>query len=157
MSIKVDMTSTDVDRQIQLLKFYPEIINKHFRALLVADIGLLADEIRPKIPRRSGLAAKEFRKQVSGSGVPDYFGKGGLQARVGWWGKNTAWYINIVEYGAKAHNINNFAPGAGVYYKGHPGFAARGFMANSYAAFQPVIDADMAVASENVVNEMVVR
>jgi hypothetical protein len=29
-------------------------------------------------------------------------------------------------------------------------------MANSFAAFRPVIEADMAVASENVVNDMVV-
>lgn len=149
MGFKVDMTSTDIDRQIELLKFYPEIVEKHFRPLLTVDIALLYDEIRPQIPVATGKAAATFKKRITGKGID-------LQAQVGWWGKGTAWYINVVEYGAKPHNINSFAPGAGVYYKNHPGFAAREFMANSFAAFRPVIEADMAVASENVVNDMVV-
>jgi hypothetical protein len=150
MSIKVDMTSTDIDRQIELLRYYPEVVEKHFRPVLTVDIGLLADDIRPQIPVAKGKAAATFKKNITGKGID-------LQAQVGWWGKNTAWYINIVEYGAKPHNINSFAPGAGVYIKDHPGFPAREFMANSFAAFQPVIEADMAIASENVVNDMVVR
>jgi hypothetical protein len=149
MSFKVDMTSTDVDRQIELLKFYPEVVEKHFRPVMIVDIGLLADEIRPQIPVHSGKAAATFKKRITGKGID-------LTGQVGWWGKNSAWYINVVESGAKPHEINSFAPGAGVYYKTHPGMAAREFMANSFAAFQPVIEADMAVASQNVVNDMVV-
>lgn len=149
MSIRVDMTSTDVDRQIELLKYYPEVMEKFFRGSLQESVKLAEDEIRPNIPVLTSKARNTFKSRVTGSGI-------NLQGQVGWWGKYTAWYINIVEYGAKAHAMNSYAPGLGVYIENHPGFSARGFMAAGFSAVQPLIDNKMAAASEGVVKEMAV-
>lgn len=150
MSFRIDMTSTDVDRQIELLKFYPEVMEKYFREALQRSVKLAESEIRPTVPvGATSKARNTFKSRVTGSGI-------NLQGQVGWWGKGTAWHINVVEHGAKPHTINNYAPGAHAYIKKHPGFSARGFMAAGFSAVQPLIDAEMATASEGVVKEMAV-
>ena len=146
MSYKVDMSSPDIDKQIELLKFYPEIMEKHFRPALVVDVSKLYSKIRGTIPKRTGRALSKFKKSVSGKGI-------NLEGRVGWWGANQPYYINVVEYGAKAHPIpknRRFSK------KQHPGFSKRGFMEEGFSALKPMVDADMANASRAVVNEMVV-
>lgn len=146
MSYKVDMSSPDIDKQIALLKFYPEIMEKHFRPALVVDVSKLYSKIRGTIPKRTGRALSKFKKSVSGKGI-------NLEGRVGWWGANQPYYINVVEYGAKAHPIpknRRFSK------KQHPGFSKRGFMEEGFSALKPMVDADMANASRAVVNEMVV-
>lgn len=147
MSFKIDMSSPDVDKQIELLKFYPELMEKHFRPVLVTDISKLYSKIRGTIPKRTGRALSKFKKSVSGKGI-------NLEGRVGWWGSNQPYYINVVEYGAKPHPIpknrrfNN---------RPHPGLSARGFMQEGFNSFKPMIDGDMANASNAVVNEMAVK
>jgi hypothetical protein len=156
MAIRVDMSSNDIDRQIQLLKFYPEVVEKHFKSALKRAVKLAEDEIRPNIPVRTGTARDTFKSRVTGKGID-------LQGQIGWWGKSKAWYINIVEYGAKPHKI--VAKDGGFLGFGstvvrsvnHPGFSKRGFLAAGYAAVQATIDADMLIASEGVVNEMAVK
>ena len=157
MSFRIDMTSTDVDRQIELLKFYPEVMEKHFRDSLLRSTKLAENEIRPNVPTLSGRAQKTMRSRVTGAGV-------NLQGQIGWWGSgsNMAWYINVVEHGAKPHKIvakdGGFLGFGGTIVRSvnHPGFSARGFMAAGFSAVQPLINAEMAKASEAVVNEMVV-
>jgi len=146
MSYKIDMTSPDVDQQIALLKFYPEIMEKHFKPVVVKDVATLFSNIHGSIPKRTGTAISKFKKSVTGKGV-------NLTGRVGWWGANQPWYINPVEYGAKAHQEKRKKSGK---TWNHPGFSARGFMAAGYSALKPMIDADMAAASDAVVKEMAV-
>ena len=153
MAIKMDMTSPDLDKQIALLKYFPQIMEKHFRHVLNADVKLLADRIRPTIPVRSGKAMKSFKSRVTGKGVK-------LQGQVGWFGKgkNEPWYVNVVEHGSKPHKIG-YVPGLGVSFskRPHPGFSKRGFMAAGFSAMRPKIYADMAQASENVVKDLEVK
>lgn len=144
MSYKIDMTSPDIDKQIELLKFYPEIMAKHFRPVLVTDVSKLYSKIRGTIPKRTGRALSKFRKSVSGNGI-------NLVGRVGWWGTNQPYYVNVLEYGAKPHAIpknRRFSK------RQHPGISKRGFMEEGFNAIKPTIDADMANASNAVVNEM---
>ena len=150
MSVRGSMSSPDLARQIELLKFYPEVMDEHFRLLMVKDTKMLKALIDPSIPRRTGKAAKAFRSTVTGKGI-------GLQGRVGWWGNDTPWYINIVEYGASAHPIDSFAPRIGKYIRQHPGFSKRGFMEAGFSALKPMIEADMKMAGDAVLKEMEVK
>ena len=158
MSFKIDMSSNDLDRQIELLKFYPEVMEKHFRSALEQAVKLAKEEIRPNIPTMTSRAQRTFKSRVTGTGV-------NLTGQVGWWGggKTSAWYINIVEHGAKPHEIVSRDPGGFLWFGGHayrtihhPGFSARGFMAAGFSAVQPMINAEMRRASEGVVKEMAI-
>jgi len=154
---KIDMTSNDLDKQIALLKFFPEVVEKHFRKLLVTDVSKLWSVIRGQIPKRTGKAMSKFRKSVTVKGI-------NLSGKVGWWGSNQPWYINVVEYGARAHEIKA-KPGkwlrlqGGRYVKSvrHPGMSKRGFMAAGFAALKPMIDADMLAAGNAVLKELEVK
>lgn len=150
MSIKVDMTSTDLDRQIELLKYFPEVFKKHFRPAIKRNVQALEARIRPTIPRDTGFAESTFDSRVSGSGV-------NVTGRVGWRDAADPWYPNVLEYGAAAHKMNSYVPGIDKYIGTHPGLSARGFMAAGFSAMQPVIDADMAAANEAVVKELALK
>lgn len=174
MSIRVDMTSNDVDRQIELLRYYPEIVVKHFRPALQATTKDLYGEIKPNIPRDTGKALAAFKARVSGKGVD-------LQGQVGWWGKTAAWYINIVEHGARPHSLvkgstirsrrgarafadaNRTPTGVPVFIEkaggfrtmgDHPGAKELGFMKQGFAALQSISDLRMMAASEAVLAEL---
>lgn len=150
MSFKVTIQAPDLTRQIELLKFYPEISEKHFYPAVqgaVRDMGAL---IRPNIPVRTGTAVSTFKTKVLGRGI-------NIEGRVGWWGKGQTWYINIVEYGARAHSMDTFVPGLGVWIGDHPGVAARGFMAKGYDQGSEKAKQRVAEAAERVVNDLAVK
>lgn len=148
--IRVDMSSPDLDRQIELLKYYPEVMKKHFRPALKRSVQALEARIRPTIPRETGFAESTFDSKVTGSGV-------NMTGLVGWHDAGDPWYMNVVEHGAKPHEMNTYVPGLSVYIGTHPGFSKRGFMAAGFSAMQPVIEADMALANEGVVNELALK
>lgn len=157
MSIKVDVTSADLARQIELLKYYPEVVEKHFKSELYRAAALVKKEIQPDIPRMTGKAQKTFRSRVTGKGIY-------MQAQIGWWGSGSAWYINIVEHGASPHSIGYKGIGNHILVRGQwktkkevKGFAGRKFMAQGYERSIPRVTALMAGASERVVNEMAVK
>jgi len=148
MSIKVGVIQDpELQELIFLLNQYPEIANKYFRPALKQAVTVLEGMVRPRIPRATGKAEATFGSKVSGGGLSLY-GRAGLTGRVGWFDYDDPWYINVVEYGAKAHEINSFAPGLGKYIGTHPGFSAVGFMAAGYSAAQPVIEALMDAAND---------
>ena len=118
-SIRVD--AADVDWQIRLIKEFPDIADRHFKPAMQEAVGRLATEIEPNIPRATGETASKFKQRVSGKGMR-------LTGRVGWWHATDPWTVNVVEFGAKAHDINSYVPGLGVYIGRHPGFPGRGFM-----------------------------
>lgn len=154
MSFRADMTTSDLDRQIELLKHYPEVVEKHFRGMLVKNVSVLHSRVRKDVPVRTGNAQSKLRKSVSGKGI-------NMQARVGWWGANQPWYINVVEYGAKPHVIKA-KPGQylrllnGTYVKevNHPGISKVGFMAANFSAMQPMLNTELKAAGDAVVKEM---
>ncbi len=145
--IKVDMTAPELDRQIELLKFYPEILQKHFVPVLKRDVKLLEARIRPTIPVLSGRAQKTFGSKVTGTGI-------NLTGRVGWYDRSDPWYPNVLEYGAKAHEMNTFVPRLSKTIHTHPGLSARGFMDAGYSAMENTIQSDLAQANEGVVRDL---
>lgn len=150
MSIKTSAKSPDLDKQIAYLKAYPEILEKHFKAVMRKNVKELKSKIVSDIPIKTGTAMKTFGSRVTGKGID-------LTGQVGWYDRDDPWYPNVLEYGAKAHEMNTFVPGLGKYIKIHPGLSARGFMAAGYSAMEGQIHADMARAAEAVVNELAVK
>lgn len=157
MTIRVQLTSPDVDRQIHILREFPEIAEKHYRPALLQDVYLLENTIRGGIPIRSGAAYAGFGSKVTGKGLR-------LRAEVGWYDKNDPWYINVVEHGAKPHQIRSSKKGGFLWFGGtyakvvnHPGFSARGFMAAGYSMVQPIIENDLARASERILTELEIK
>ena len=153
--VRVGVLYNDLDRQIALLKFYPELVEKHFKQALLDSSKLTENEIRPNVPFLSGAAKRRFGSRVTGKGID-------MQAQIGWW-NSEAWYMRIVESGAKPHKIEAKKGGflgfgsTVVRSVNHPGFSARGFMAAGFSAVQPRINAEMKQASEALVNEMAVK
>jgi hypothetical protein len=158
VSIKASIQSPDLQRQIDLLKFYPEVVEKHFRGMLKRNVSALYNLIKPMIPRQTGRAQSKFKKSVAGKGIS-------LTGRVGWWGQGQPWYINVVEHGAEAHPIEprerngylRLLNGEFVKRVDHPGFSKRGFIAAGYSALKPMIDADLKQAGDAVTAEMAVK
>lgn len=156
--IKIDMTSSDVDKQMEVLQHFPEIADRHYRPALKKDVAALRGLISPNIPVASGRAQETFGSKVSGRGFS-------LKGRVGWFRSDDPWYINVVEHGAQKHEID-VAPnqkqalkwGDGAFSKGHrinhPGLSARGFMAAGYSAMQGTIEQDLFTANERIIAEL---
>jgi hypothetical protein len=167
MSIQVDMSSDDVDRQIEMLKVYPEIAEKHYRPVLVKDVQVLKDMLLMGVPVRTGRAQKTLGSKVTGKGVS-------LQGEVGWYGKNAPFYIRMVDAGTKAHAIEGYGskergrtgilkfPGSSgseaVFRKSvqHPGVSARGFTQAAWDAAGPMVTQDLAMANDAIVQELAV-
>jgi hypothetical protein len=179
MSIKYGIVSEDVDRQIALLKLYPEIAEANYRPAMEESVDLAAASIVSGIPVRTGYAIEHFGTRVTGKGL-------NLTGEVGWWGKHSAWYINIVEAGAMAHPVEsgvsirgsharqrlfNAALKSGAIaenpggqhvkingewktMKSHPGFPGRHFMKSGFEAVQPAIDIVFAAANDAVAREL---
>lgn len=177
MTYFIKLTSSDVDRQINILQSFPEIATARYRPALKRSADELAAVIRPTIPILTGKAQSTFGSRVSGTKIES------LQAQVGWYDEGDPWYPNIVEYGARAHPLTkgsdvrgkgrwkrfekNLKSGAAgkrgqaVMIKGewktikiHPGFSKRGFMAAGYSAAQPLVNYELAQANEAVVRDL---
>ena len=180
MSLKTEILSPDLQRQIDLLKLYPEIAEKNYRPALEQATALVEGSIRPTIPVLTGRAVRTFGAKVSGKGL-------NLAGKIGWAGARSdkaAFYINIVEYGARAHTLESGkkhtkkalfyeqeyiragAPGVvGSHIhtrqgwrtvRVHPGFAARSILKNGLSGAQGQVDALMAAANEAVAQELAV-
>jgi hypothetical protein len=154
--IKVDMSSPDLDKQLLLLKYYPEYFKKHFRPTLYRNVTRGKQLTAAGVPKRTGRAAAALKSKVTGTGI-------NMEGHFGWYGNDMPWYINIVEYGAKPHEILPKKPGGWLRIGDtftrkvqHPGFAGRKFMAAAYAALKPALDADLLIANEAVLKELVV-
>jgi len=155
--ITVKLSSTDVDKQMEVLKHFPDLAEKHYRPALKTNVADLYSRIAPQIPVRTGSASKAFNSQVTGRGFS-------LRGKVGWWGSDAPWYINVVEHGAAKHEIEvppqskqalkwgeSFSKG---HMINHPGLSARGFMAAGYSAVQPDLEQDLFLANERIIAEL---
>ena len=146
MSYKVDFAAADVQWQILALKEFPKIANAHFYPAMNRAVRALKTEIVPNVPVASGRARDTFKTQVSGSGL-------NIQARAGWFGKVEAWYVNVLEYGAREHE-QGYIPFLGKMIRVHPGVPALKFMERGFEESQGEINEHMANAAEGVVMEL---
>lgn len=147
MSIKIDISSPKVDRQMEVLKYFPQLAEKYYRPAVQRDVSMLRGLIEPNIPSATGKAAATFGSKITGKGFR-------IKGQVGWYDKNDPWYINVVEHGAKPHEMNTYAPGLGKRIGTHPGLSARGFLAAGYSAMQPIIEEDLAQANERIISDL---
>ncbi len=152
MSYSVQVSSPDLERQIEHLKFFPEVVEKHARKLLAKDVAILYSKILPNVP--SSRARKQLRKSVRGKGI-------NLEGRVGWWGRDVFWAINVLEYGAKPHLIKakpgkklRMLNGTYVSQVNHPGIKAAKFMEAGYSSMQGQIESDLQSIGAAIVQEM---
>ena len=147
----IDMTSNDVDKQIELLKHFPDIAVRHFRPALQTATTTLRAAILPNVPRKTGRAQDTFGSRVTGRSIT------GMKGQVGWYDKSDPFYPNVLEYGVeKPYEQNTFAPGLGKFVKIHPAMPARKFMEKGLQQSENVIEAQLAQANEAVVRDLAV-
>ena len=158
MSIKIDMTSPAVDRQISVLKEFPKLVDGRYRPVLKRDVTALRDVIQPNIPRATGKAMETFGSKTTGKAF-------GLKGQVGWYDKGDPYYPNVLEYGAAAHEIvpkkkggwlRFFSGGTPVFVHNisHPRIRAFGFMAAGEKVMAPIIEADLATANDQIIADL---
>lgn len=98
MSVRAQVISGDVQKQVSLLGEFDAVTEKRFREAMQQSTTLLSNAIEPNIPTLTGTALATFGVQIEGSGTA-------LTGYVGWRHRPTAWWMNIVEYGARRHDL----------------------------------------------------
>jgi len=173
MSLKVDLTAPDIDKQADLLKYYPEVVVKHYKPALLDINKRLSSVIEPRIPDRTGRAKDTFGSKVTGKQLST------ITSRVGWYDKDDPYYVRILEAGSKAHEINagkitnqrykaggkatkalRFMDGGDFVFLSkisHPGFSKVGMLAAGMDASGAIIEAELKQAGEAVLKEMEVK
>lgn len=149
--------NADLQRQIELLKFYPEIFDKHFYPAMQDAAEIVKKAISPKIPRRSGYIATTLGSKVSHSKAL------GTSARIGYGKRFTdfpAWYIGPLNTGSRPHDFSQarhvLINGKWVTMTHHPGFSGRHFQEAGMAESTPAVNNRMAQAADQVVKELAV-
>jgi len=173
MAIKYEFIGSEaLQRQIELLKYYPEIATKYFRPAMEQVVSGVKERIRGNVPIRTGFASDTLMSKVVGKGMnlTGYVGWGGagiaIQDAQGLTRKTTAWYMNIVEYGSPPHEIkarkartlgfgfrSEFATIFGSKVN-HPGFSGRFILRSAFEASGADIDNIFGSAAGQVVEEL---
>jgi hypothetical protein len=174
MTLRVDLTSPDVDKQAELLKFYPEVVVKHYKPALLRINAGISNVVIPRIPELSGRAKETFGSKVTGKQLST------ITARIGWYDKDDPFYVRILEAGAKGHPIEpkkkvsaqryrsggeiskslRFMDGGDFVFRGkvsHPGISKVGMLAAGMSAAQGIIALELQQAGEAVLREMEVK
>jgi len=164
MSIKYEFQGTEaLQRQIELLKYYPELFDKWFYPAMKEAAELVKDAIRPNIPVHTGRAQSALGSKVIHSSTL------GTHADIGFgkrYGMPSARYAAALDAGAAAHEVAARRTADGYLHfssRGrftaigsiqHPGFAGRGFMAAGLEEAMPGIDSLIDSAAGQVVEEL---
>ena len=99
MSDQEVVLSDDVQAQISKLDGIGDLLQKYMRPAMQQSVSLLAGAVEPNIPTLTGYARETFGTHVlNGSGL-------NMTGYVGWKGSPTAWWMNIVESGARPHPL----------------------------------------------------
>ena len=173
MAIKYQFTGGEaLQRQIELLKYYPEIATKYFRPAMEQVVSGVKERIRANVPIKTGFASATLMSKVVGKGmnITGYVGWGGagiaIQDAQGLTRKTTAWYMNIVEYGAPPHEIKArkakiLGLGFGSEFVtvfgskvNHPGFSGRFILQTAFDASGADIETIFGAAAGQVVEEL---
>jgi hypothetical protein len=170
MSIKIHVTAPRLDQAENALAQYPEIADKYHRVALRAAVDAIGALIEPDIPvGETGFAKESFATRVAVETMSTFqdqsfgaenvtgFGTRFLVGRVGWDGNVRGWYINIVEHGASAHDMERdglparfMINGRWVQMHQHPGFPARNFMLSKEDQANGIVETEMIVAGERI-------
>jgi hypothetical protein len=178
MSEKEMVISDDLKLQIKKLEGYQVAAERHFPQAMRQATRLLSDEIRPNIPILSHRAYDFFGVHILGQGLE-------LTGYVGWKGKPTAWWMNVVEYGARRHELTpkgtmrtrggarafrqreelGLTPkGQHVMVRGqwktigiHPGFGGRHILSDAYKQNEAAVESFFAQAADRVLEELTIN
>jgi hypothetical protein len=174
--LDVGVLSSDVQKQLETLKLFPEIVERYYRATMNYAVVVLASTVRPLIPILSGRALQAFGSKVTGVGMR-------IQGEVGFTGKGkqSPYWIRIVNAGARAHQEPGYlnkktgaqrlsktdkerspvmriqgADGSIVFTHSisHPGFGGRHFMETGQASAEPKIVSLFDAANGMVIKEL---
>lgn len=158
-TVKVE-GSEELQRQIELLKYYPEIFDKHFYPAMQAAAEAVKDGIRPLIGGmarlEAGLGSKVRHSKSLGTSAHIGFGKR--------YGMPSARMAAPLNQGAKPHTVNGRGGGY-LHFSSqgrhtitsqieHPGLPAAHFMEDGLTAATPAINTRMAEAAEAVLTEL---
>jgi hypothetical protein len=94
----------ELQRQIELLKFYPEIFDKHFYPAMERSAELVKEGIRPLLPEHTGKLIRALGSRVIHSGTAAL----GTRAEIGFgkrYGKPSAPYAAALNQGSVAHEV----------------------------------------------------
>lgn len=154
MSFKAEVLSPDLQKQIELLEKFPQIVEREYRPAMQRVTEIVEARIAVNTP--SNRAKSELGSRIEGSGI-------NITGIVGFFG--SFWQVNILEYGASAHLIpkgNAKRPirlpdGWVTGPVQHPGFGARHFMATGFAASKQIVEAVFGQANERIVEQLSVE
>jgi hypothetical protein len=172
--------SEDLQRQIELLKFYPEIFDRYFYPALQHAAELVKEGIRGNLGvRHTGQLGNALGSKIIGGTANPLSSKLGTMSALGTraeigfgkrYGMPSATYAAALNQGAVAHEIVggrkpkgpadgliHFSSGTRFTAIGsiqHPGFSGRHFMEAGLAEATPGIDALMDTAAGKVVEEL---
>lgn len=154
MSYKIDFHAAQLDWQVEMLRHFPEIANKHFYPAMHRAGKAVRTAIGSHISfqDKTGTARSELNYKVTGKGL-------NIKAQVGWFGNVKGWYVNILEYGAGEHVVG-YVPFLGVQFgkkNPHPGVPAGRFVERGFESVKTDVDAEMATAMNAVVNDLAVK
>lgn len=166
MSIKYEYQGTEaLQREIELLKFYPEIFDKYFYPAMEKSAELVEGGIRPLLPGHTGRLARALGSKVIHSGTAAL----GTRADIGFgkrYGKPSAPYAAALNAGPKPHEVSgrrtadgrlHFSSGSRFTAIGsisHPGFAGLHFAEAGLERAMPGINNLMDNAAGQVVQEL---
>jgi hypothetical protein len=166
MAIKYEILGSEaLQNEIELLKFYPEIFDKHFYPALQEAAELVKEKIRPNLPHHTGRLESALGSKVIHSGTAAL----GTHADIGFgkrYGMPSAPYAAPLNEGAVAHTVAarrtedgllHFSSGTRFTSIGSvqdPGFTGRHFMEAGLEAAKPGIDSLFSAAAEQVVQEL---
>jgi len=150
MSYGITLHAVDLDWQITLLEFEPQIANKHLQPAMTRAVHAVKTAIgsRMTFRDRTGEARSTLMSKVSGQGMR-------IKGRVGWWGDGMPWHVNVLEYGTAPHFIG-FVPALGVTVD-HPGLPAMKFVEGGAAEASPEVLVEMEIAAVNITNDLAVK
>jgi hypothetical protein len=160
--------SEDLQKQIELLKYYPEIFDRHFYPAMKDAAELIKGGVRPHVPVHTGRLLGALGSKVIHSGTAAL----GTSAHIGFgkrYSQPSAPYAAPIEAGARPHEVSGRRTADGKLHfssRGrfttiqsihHPGFAGRHMLETGLEQAMPAVNARMAVASDQVVKELVVK
>jgi hypothetical protein len=171
MSYRIEIENPNLMNAISQMEGFDGVWNAEHKAAMRQIVSAARALILPDVPVRTGKAKAAFRTSVAGSvgfgnsgdaafGEENVSGYGQkfVVGRVGWFGENQPWYINVVEYGAAAHEIVGnpllIFNGTFTHEVEHPGFAARGFMAGHADEVQALAENYIGQADERIAKQI---
>jgi hypothetical protein len=180
MSDTETVLSDDLQQQIQKLANMEDVLERHFQPAMQAAEQLLSAAIEPNIPTLTGYAREKFGTHTEGSGL-------NLTGYIGWSGRPTAWWMNVVESGARPHDltkgktvrsragmarfktqqesgseepgvhVRNMATGAWTTMHTHPGFSGRFLLSGAYEENESAVEDIFSAAADAALEEVAVH